>query len=255
MQRRIGFLGALGILLGILTGCMTAPDYARLSAGDIAAQVKVRETPFDRQILVVGPPIAGPLLPAAVTYFVRSGIAKDDGAEWHQFYAEVEYDDYGYQDYKTANFTEGEPRPIKSIYRERRSCFEGSCIREEVLGVNLARADLATGKDLAVRLDARGGDRVVLVIPASYLAAYLAVVDREASRVPAPAADAVPNDSWPARRRQAGRSVRTSAPSPGARPGSAGSSAGSRPGPRRQPPRGRWRPRPGGDGRGRRWRC
>ncbi|WP_075217992.1 hypothetical protein [Mongoliimonas terrestris] len=206
---RLGFVAAAGLALA---GCVTAGDYAARPAADIAAAVQVVDSVFDPQAQVLGPGIRAGLWPNAV-YALRGGVDRAARTERHQLYVEVTYDDRAYQDYAFASFAHGAPRRADKIFRERRDCSGGTCVREETVGIDLTPADLAADRDLAVRLEARGGDRVVLVVPRSYLAAYRSVVADVARRLealpPPPAAeapvvDAPAAEKGPAYRRRAG---------------------------------------------------
>lgn len=181
-KRGIMFLRVLAavVVALCLSACVSPAGYQKLGVDEIARQVEIQDSEFDRQKTVVGPAIFEPVgLFASQRYRLRGWIRKDGGEERHQLYVTITYDLSGWAFFERASFLVGEPRPLDLIGRDVGSCTRYGCTHVETVGVSFDRAYLEAhrGDGLRIRLDAKSGATTVITVPPNYVAAYLSVVD------------------------------------------------------------------------------
>jgi hypothetical protein len=168
------------LAMSVAPGCVGGPDgYARMSSTEIARDVRVIDSEFDRALGLQAPVIDEWAPFGGKRYKLLATVRKEDGSETIQLKFLWRYRRIGVARIVTASFSEGEPKPVQVVERLRVDCVEGECEHTEIVTVDLARAfvERHAGDGFRVRFDTRGGQHTVATLPASYVEAFLVRLD------------------------------------------------------------------------------
>lgn len=189
------------IVLGLaaaLVGCAT--DYSKKSPAEIAQQLRVYDSEFDKNRVVMAPPVnESPMFGMNYSARLARSQSKADGSTTHILTVDWSYSSGRWMFFQSATLPGARTLMVLVNDRNVRSCGSyGTCSYTERVSAVLpldALADIAARRqDLRIRFGSQQG-AVDVVLPANYVLGYLqgtsTIAEAERS-APAPAASRIP---------------------------------------------------------------